>query len=161
MTPKKFKKQTAFSLIEVVVSMAIVVFAGFALIGLLGLGLQNTQDSRQRLQAASIAEAICSTRRGAATNDLTSVQPNFPLPPLNPSSGNANNLNGPPFLYLSWDGAITNQPNASFGLVYNVNSTGTSPGYATAYMCFFWPAQANPTNAATGHYEITTTFGLP
>lgn len=152
------KSVKAFSLIEVVVSMAIVVFAGFALIGLLGIGLQNTQDSRQRLQAATIAEAICSTLRGAPTNDFSTTLPGFALPSL---TNSANNL-GPPFapVYLTHDGATTNSAvNASFGLAYNITTNST--GVANAYFCLYWPPQGNPTNAATSRYEIATTFGLP
>jgi len=153
----------AFSLIEVVFALAIVVFAGFALVGLLGVGLLNTQDSRERLQAATIAEAICATRRAAPTNDLSAPQPYFPLPVLNPPGtgpiSNTNNLATP--TYLTRDGMTTNAANASFGFLYNVNATTNSPGVASVYLCFFWPAQASPTNPSTGHYEIATTFALP
>ena len=156
------RKREAFSLVEVVFSMGVVVFAGFALIGLLGMGIQNTRSARMELQAATLAEALCSTRRAAPTNDFTSPtgpQPNFPLPVLNPAGNNANNLSAP--IYLTWDGAkTTTAANAQFGFLYNITSSGTSPGVATVYLCYYWPALAPPSSAA-GHYEITTTFTLP
>ena len=155
------RKRAAFSLVEVVFSMGVVVFAGFALIGLLGMGIQNTRSARMELQAATLSEALCSTRRAAPTNDFTSPtgpQPNFPLPVLNTS---ANNLSAPTPIYLTWDGAkTTTTANAQFGFLYNITASGTSPGVATVYLCYYWPALAPPSSAA-GHYEITTTFTLP
>ena len=50
-------------LAEAVLALAIVVFDGFALIGLFAAGLENSSDSKQRFQAATLAEALCSPRR--------------------------------------------------------------------------------------------------
>lgn len=154
----------AFSLIEVVVALGIAVFAGFALIGLLSVGLKNSSDSTMQLQAASIMEEMCSIRRAAPTNDLTSIQTNFPLPPLTTSAGNLTTTN----LWLAWDGTITTSPaNARFGFLYNITapsgypSASTTGNYATAYLCLYWPVQVSPTNANLGHFEVTTTFALP
>lgn len=152
-------KPNAFSLVEVVLSLGVVVFAGFALLGLLAVGMQNSQDSRERTQAATIAEALCATRRAAPTNDFTvatSPQPNFPLPIL---TNTVNNLAAP--IYLTRDGLATNAANASFGFLYNIYGSTNSPGVATAYLCLYWPAQSAPTGAFTSHFEVTTTFALP
>jgi type II secretory pathway pseudopilin PulG len=146
----------AFSLVEVVVALAITVFAGFALIGLLAVGLQTAQDSKQRLQAATVAESLCSTRRASPTNDLTTLQPNFPLPGL---ASNANNFASPTF--LTWDGAATSTAsNARFGFIYSFN-TNASPGSSTVHLWLYWPAMAPPTNPATGYYEVSTAVALP
>ena len=157
------RNKRAFSLIEVVLSLAIFVFVGIAMIGLLGVGLQNSQDSRERTQAATIVEAMCATRRAAPTNNFTvatSPQPGFPLPVLNTSSNNLG-ASGTP-VYLTWDGATNTLASgtARFGFLYNINPTGTSPGASSVYLCLYWPAQASP-NTAQGHYEVTTTFALP
>jgi len=159
-------KPNAFSLVEVVLSLGIVVFAGFALIGLLAVGLQNSQDSRERTQAATIAEAICTTRRAAPTNDFTaapSAQPNFPLPRLDapvPASSMS------PGIYLTRDGATTTAANASFGFLYRITpivdpSSHASAHIASVYLCLYWPAQASPANASTSHFDLSTTFALP
>jgi Tfp pilus assembly protein PilV len=155
----------AFSLVEIVVALAVVTFAVVALIGLLSFGLQNTQDSRERTQAATIAEALCATRRAAPTNDFTAsgtYQPGFPLAPLATAT---NNFVSPS--YLTRDGAATNAANADFGFLYSVSPTlntapaGTTSGTSTVYFCLYWPAHASPTNAATSHFELTSTFALP
>jgi type II secretory pathway pseudopilin PulG len=155
----------AFSLVEVVVALAIVVFALFSMVGLLGVGLANSHDSRERMQAATIAEEICSVRRAAPTNDLSNTQPGFPLPVLETQMGN---ISPPPVpLYLTRDGLLTNQANADFGFLYSITPkldavpANTTHGVSQVYMAIFWPANAPATNAATGRYEITTVFGLP
>ncbi len=156
------KSSRGFSLVEVVLALAIVVFALFSMVGLLGVGLQNSQDSRERVQAATIAEQVCSIRRAAPTTDVTSVQPNFPLPVLQTS---ANNLSSPD--YVTRDGQKTTIDKADFGFIYSITpkldavpAGNTSNGVSQVYICLFWPARASPTAATTGHYEITTTFGL-
>jgi len=158
------RQTRAFTLVEVVLSLAIFIFAAFGLIGLLAVGLQTNQDSKQQLQAATIAEALCSTRRAAPTNDFTTttVQPYFPLPPFNAA---ANNFSSP--TYLTWDGLATNAAGARFALLYKITPTfysvptgNATTGFATVYLCFYWPAQAAPTNTSVGHFEVTSNFPL-
>ncbi len=156
----------AFSLVEVVLALGIFIFAGFAMVGLLGVGLQGSSDSKQQLQAATIAEFLCSTRRAAPTQDFTvstSVQPNFPLPVL---STTTNNYSTP--TYLTWDGAATTLAagNARFGLIFSIMApasytASTNPGYSTVYLYLYWPPRASPKAATTGRYELTSTFALP
>jgi uncharacterized protein (TIGR02598 family) len=154
------KATKGFSLVEVVLALAIVVFALFSLVGLLGVGLQGTQDSRERVQAATIAEELCATRRASPTNAIP--QSGFPLPSLAVA---ANNLTSP--TYLTRDGVQTTLASADFGLLYTITpkldavpAGNTSNGVSQVYLCLFWPAHASPTAASTGHYEINTTFGL-
>ncbi len=152
--------RAAFSLVEVVLALAIFVFAGFALISLLSVGIQANHNSKEQLQAANIVEFLCSTRRAAPTASLTTSEPNFPLPIL---STTADNLSSP--AYLTWDGLATNAANASFGLLYSIQAPAnytakTNPGYARVYLCLYWPAQA-PLNATAGRFELESTFALP
>jgi type II secretory pathway pseudopilin PulG len=159
------RKVEAFSLVEVVLALGVFVFAGFALTGLLSVGLQSSRDSNEQLQAANIAEFICSTRRAVPTTDLSTLQPNFPLPAL------TNSVTTPTTVGLTWDGMQTpfiTDPTARFGLIYTIIPTlypvpagNTSTGVSTVYLCLYWPAHASPTNAANGHFEVTTTFALP
>ncbi len=156
------RNKHGFSLVEVVLALGIFTFAGFALVGLLNVGIQSGRDSKEQLQAANIAEFLCSTRRAAPMQNVSSVQPNFPLPVLYPS---ANNLSNP--VYLTWDGTTTTlaSGNARFGLVYNIIAPSTytakvNPGYSTVYLCLYWPAAA-PLNSPSSHFEITSHFALP
>ncbi len=152
---------------EVVLALAILVVAGFGLVGLLFVGLHGGHDSREQLQAATLAEYYFSTRRAAPTTDFSgtsSSEPNFPIPSLATS---AQNLTAP--VYVTWDGAATTleKGDARFGLLYNIMAPSgyvpvTSPGVATVYLCIYWPPQALTGNAASGgHFEVTSSFSLP
>jgi type II secretory pathway pseudopilin PulG len=167
----KSNKTKAFSLVEVVVALAIFIFAGFALIGLLSVALKNSRDSKEQLQAANISEYICATRRATPLTDFTvsANQPGFPLPVLySPAwagqNYTTNNFAAPTL--LTWDGVTTSsQANARFGMVFNIISATNyvakvSPGVATVYLSIYWPAQAQPGTSA-GHFELTTKFALP
>jgi type II secretory pathway pseudopilin PulG len=161
----------AFSLIEVVVALAVFVFAGVALVGVLAVGIQSNRDSKEQLQAANIAECICATRRATPMTDFTvsTSQPGFPLPVLYSStwspSYTTNNFTTP--TYLTWDGTTTTlaSGNARFGFLFNITAptnyvSGITPGRSTVYMSLYWPAQASAA-AAPGHFELNTTFALP
>ena len=164
------RKRAAFSLVEVVLALGIFVFAGFALIGVLSVGIQSNRDSKEQLQAANIAEFICSTRRATPMTDFTvsTNQPGFPLPVLYSSAWaptyTTNNFTAPTL--LTWAGVTTTSTsNARFGLLYNIIAptnyiSGVTPGTARVYLCLYWPAQA-PITAASGHFEVTSTFALP
>jgi Tfp pilus assembly protein PilV len=156
------KGKEAFSLVEVTLALGIFVFAGIGLVGLLTVGLQNDQDSKLKLQAATVAEDLFSTRRASPTNDLTTVQLNFPLPPLTTATNNFASAT-----YLSADGQTTDATHARFGFLYKITPSfysvptgNTTSGFSSVYMCFYWPAQANATNNA-GHYDVTTVIPLP
>jgi Tfp pilus assembly protein PilV len=153
-----------FSLVEVTLALGIFVFAGFALVGLLGTVMRGSHDTREQTQAATIMESICSTRRATPLANLSAR--NFPLPPLNPSGGTANDFTNP--IGLTWDGAQTTvtDPSARFGMIYSVVDTPgytpmVSPGEANVYICIYWPAAASPTSGATGRFEVNTSFLLP
>jgi hypothetical protein len=70
-------------------------------------------------------------------------------------------------VYLTRDGSkvpsgSVADPAARFGLLYNIIAPPDDPaGMATVYLYIYWPAQAPPTAASTGHYEVTTSFALP
>jgi type II secretory pathway pseudopilin PulG len=165
---------SGFSLVEVVLALSIAVFAGFTLIALFAVGLQDGSDSRERFQAASIAESIVSARRAAPLSESlldsagglisntpppSTIQSGNPLPlkPLapvnNPSfNNNVDNELGTP-IYLTWDGAVTtaNDPNnpPRFCLIYNtifnpIPAGQTITGNAVLYLCIYWPPTSNP-----------------
>ena len=166
-----------FSLIEVVLALGIAVFSGFVLIALFATGLADGQDSKERFQAASIAEGLISARRGAPlSTTVTDVSGNNPLPldALDPAPnggvGTDAVLTTPK--YLTWDGAVTDAAGTKgpprFCLIYNIiytpiPSTSTTSGTSVVYLCLYWPPTPNPAalGSRSGHFEITTTFTLP
>jgi len=161
--PARRRGKQAFSLVEVTLALGVFVFAGFALIGLLGVVVRGSHDSKEQMQAATIMESICSTRRATPLANLSAR--NFPLPPLGTS---ASILSAP--IGLTWDGVQTTSgvadPAARFGMIYSIvapsgYTTMVSPGQAIVYICIYWPPQASPTAGATGRFEVSTSFLLP
>jgi hypothetical protein len=152
-------------LVEVTLALGVFVFAGFALMGLLGFVMRGSHDSKEQMQAATIMESICATRRATPLANLSAR--NFPLPPLSTSSP-ASSLTTP--IGLTWDGAQTaagvTDPAARFGMIYSIvappgYTASINPGQANVYICIFWPAEASPTGGATGRFEVSTSFLVP
>jgi len=144
-----------FTLIEVVLALAIFAFAAVGLISLFSLGLNTSRDSTQKMLSSNIATSLLATRRAAPSGTING----FLLPPLNAST---NNENTP--IFLTEDGfeaSTTDQ--ARLGLIYRIVAPDpalTTPGFSKVYLCFFWPATAAPSKAL-GRFEITTSVSLP
>ena len=87
MLPQKFARKkiafSAFSLIEVTLSLGILAFALLAIFGLLSNGLLVSKQARTEMLAAQVASSILAERRVTPLAALT----NNPLPPLTTSSG--------------------------------------------------------------------------
>lgn len=141
----------AFSLVEVVIALAICVFVLIALLGLLNEGLSVGQESREQLQAANLATLLLSQRCNAPTNYMA----NIVLPSLTnlfPAT--------PATCYINSSGQSTNAAQATFQLGYQVGTNTASPGIGFIYLRFTWPPQAAPANAI-GQYEVTRQILMP
>jgi len=174
MVSTKRRGVQAFSLVEVVIALAIVVFAGFGLLGLLGTGLQGNHESKEQLQAANIVEYLCSIRRAAPNINFSGTnssnpQPGFPLPALGTATNNMYSAvgSGPAPVFVTWDGVTTNATSgpAAFGLLFSITPSTNAyptvaPASSTVYLCLYWPPSSVP-NISSGHFEVTTTFYLP
>ena len=166
---------SGFSLIEVVLALSIAVFAGFTLIALFAVGLQDGSDSRERFQAASIAEGLLLCAPGRADYRVSVVRcqqgsaqivngaifsgnalPLKPLAPVNNRNFN-NNVDAelvPPPVYLTWDGAVTTVSNAErmalpvSALIYNIDLHTPIPARSNE----FWKC-GSFTSAFTGRRQ--------
>ena len=167
--PLRRRGASGFSLIEVVLALAIAVFSGFVLIALFATALQDGADSKERFQAASIAEGLISARRAAPiAANIMDVSGNKALP-LDPLDATESKLATP--IYLTWDGAVTDATGSQgpprFCLIYNtifnpIPAEATSTGNSVVYLCLYWPPTPTPPGGArAGHFEVTTTFTLP
>ena len=59
---------TAFSLVEVALALAICSFAIIALLSLFTVGLHDSQESGEKIEAANLASLILSARRAEREN---------------------------------------------------------------------------------------------
>ncbi len=129
------------------------------------MGLQSNHDSREQLQAATLAEYYCATRRARADGEFRR-QPESPAEFSHPSAQHDRQQSRD--ADLCRDGTTTTlaKGDARFGVLYNITAPAkyapsTSPGVATMYLCIFWPPQGSTTSAGTGHFELSTSVTLP
>ncbi len=148
--------RNAFSLIEVVVALAIFTFAIVAIAGLFVVGIDTNKESSDQIQAANIASLLISARRALPTNSIA----NFGLPALNvPYSATGTyltNANG-----VALDGTTTGA--RAYNLYYQVGTNSTTgPHLALVHLKLWSPVSAPlPANNPSGRYELTTEVALP
>lgn len=150
------RSRGAFSLVELVLALGIIAFAGMALLGLFSVGLNNNQTASEELEAAMIAESLLATRRV-----LPVAQIDCALPPINAESV----ITPDDGVYLTVEGTITNDPDqARFRMSYSVEPW-SEPGQiakrtSRVHLSLSWPAAAR-SGTAQGRLEVTTVFTLP
>ena len=151
---KRFRRGAgAFSLVEVVIALAISVFVLVSMLGLLSEGLSVGQDSRQQMQAADLAAMIVSARRASPTNTTITQSAgtgNVLLPPLNQALPAM-----PVTAWINFAGQATTQANAAFRVSYQVGTNAAAPGVGLISLRLTWPPGANP-SVAKNQYEMTT-----
>jgi Tfp pilus assembly protein PilV len=158
--PNIFRGRKAFTLVEVVLALAVVTFCIFAILALLTVGAQASHDSSELLQATTIASQLISERRAAPTNAINTPSP-FPVWPFTNAVGTTVTND----VYVSADGcqlasAQTNLP--TYRLLYTV--TINTNNSASLYCSLSWPSSIDPkVNPAEvkGRYEVFTCIPLP
>jgi type II secretory pathway pseudopilin PulG len=154
-------KHSGFSLVEVVLALGIISFAGMALLGLFSIGLDTNRDSMEELEATHIAQTLMAERRAVPVPpdpSDPSTDPDFVLDPLNVAK-TVSKLNP---MWLDSDGAeASSQTDASFGMIYEISPQPLiEPTRSEVHLCIFWPALAGADNAQ-GRVEIFTVIPLP
>ncbi len=150
----------AFSLVEVVVAMAVASFAIISLIGLFAYALETTRESSQAILAANAAASMLAVDRATPTNAMAIASP---LPRLDQGASNftlvpSYSLNHA--VYLTASGQVTNNiAYATYGLLYSVMPNAITNA-SQVYVMLYWPPQGSPTNSV-GKYEISTQVYLP
>jgi len=146
----------AFSLVEVVLALAVCTFVLVALVGLLGTGLQTSRDSEGQIHAADVASLLASVRTASPTNTI----PYFAIP-----ASAMTNLYGNVYPdgagYIGYDGKLTNAASAAYQITCWAGTNGTTGGkISQLYLMLTWPAQVSAGNASTKHYELLTYVSL-
>ncbi len=140
---------SAFSLVEVVISLGIFSFCLIALIGLLNTGLIESQNSAQSTKASHLMTQLIALRL------TTNAPAASALPPLNQA---ADSLSSGP-IYVAQDGTVAVKETAQFQLNFrivppsNENQNNVLNNMTCAWVMLSWPAGASLTNAL-GTYEV-------
>jgi len=145
------RHRDAFSLIEVVLALAIISFALIAILGLFSAGLKVNKESADQIQAAHIASLLISARRADPTGGTNSALAEFALPTLIEGSSKQ--------VKVGLDGT-TNNP--VMNLIYTVTINDADSNIANVYLLLWAPIGAAnpPTNNPGSYYEISTQVKL-
>jgi uncharacterized protein (TIGR02598 family) len=138
-------KNSAFSLIEVVIALGLFAFCIVGIVGLLPIAANSVKSVSQETNANNIAESIAGFWQVAPLTASTSGG-NFTMG--NFTVGTTGNQT----FYYNNDGSIVpNVTDASLRLVYDVNALNGFPNTFTVNLTFTWPPNdsANPTTATT------------
>lgn len=154
---KPLPRREGFTLVEIVIALAIFAFAGVGLISLFSLGLNTGRDSTEKLLSSNIATSFLATRRAVPVdNPGNPLHPNFPVPSLNVTADNES----APVLLTENGFRAGSAAEARLGMIYRIEQPRPNEHFSKVYLCFFWPPQATPAKAL-GRFEITTSVSLP
>lgn len=136
-------RPSAFSLVEVTISIGILAFCVLAMVGLLPVGLKSIQNSNEQAAAAQILTALADNLRGA-------VSQNGSYSFAFAASQKAFKIGGQPETHAWTNLTLEGLPSASLReparlsarLVLNPPASRTSS--ATATISIAWPAAASP-----------------
>lgn len=144
------KSISAFSLVEVVLALGVVVFCLFSVFGLLALGVTSTQSSTAQTVGANVLTQIAadlqatpnpSPKGTIATNSLIY---GIPIPV---TASGATVTTATTNLYIADDGVATNASNSRYRLNVWTMSATTNRQETVVRLLLTWPAGATTTNA--------------
>jgi len=164
----KHNPESAFSLVEVVLALAVAAFSLVTVFGLLPVGINSNQNSIRQTAAANFAKSIIADLRATQTNTPranTSTVFNIPIPTA--GSGNATHT-----LFLREDGTTgttavdanadpSQNPRYRITLYFYPPTSSSGKSATTARVLITWPALADQTASLvptkfTGSYETST-----
>jgi Tfp pilus assembly protein PilV len=147
----------AFSLVEVVLAIGIVVFCIAAILSLFSVGLRNARDSAGEMHAASLASSLVARLRAAPRADLT--PDGFPFGPLTNAGGTLFQIDTAAPRYVKGDGLLASsaaEAGATGGCALSgQGSFDPVSRVASVSFTLWWPAAA-PYGKATGKYSVST-----
>jgi type II secretory pathway pseudopilin PulG len=144
----------SFSLVEVVIALAIFSFGLVTMMALLSVALRANKGSSDQIQASNIASLLISAWRAAPTNGGTTFTTSGP-PRLNQSYVTNTTQVG-------LDGTTWTGTGAAYNLYYGIGTNAdTGTNLADVYIVLWWPSGAKmPTNNPSDYYELSTQVSL-
>ncbi|SDT88771.1 Verru_Chthon cassette protein B [Verrucomicrobium sp. GAS474] len=152
--------RAGFSLVEVALALGICSFALIALLSLFTIGLHDSKESGEKIEAANLASLILSARRASpsGTNGTMSTLA-IPASALARSYGDAY---AGADKYVSADGTLTTPAKAAFRIRCSAGTNAvTGTGVSMVYLLLSWPPQADPTGPNAKTYEFFSCIPLP
>jgi type II secretory pathway pseudopilin PulG len=145
------RSETAFSLVEVVISLGVISFALVTILGLFSVGLKINKESSDQIQASDLASRILATRRALPMI----YNANLPIPPLTNTTTVSNST--PILVAINGTTSTTGVPTSD---IYNLNyriAPASPSNLMNVYLLLWGPPGARaPTNTPGAYYEIST-----
>lgn len=152
------RPRRGFSMVEVVLALAIAAFCLMSLLGLFSVGITTGRDSAEEMLAAHIAQSLVATRRAAPYADLSTTpsrETHFPLPPLTENV----EANFASAILLDVNGNETaDRAAARYRLIYVITLPDDLEKPARVYLRLMWPALAATPQNIVGAYELFTSI---
>jgi prepilin-type N-terminal cleavage/methylation domain-containing protein len=167
------RNRRGFTLVEVVLALAVVAFCLVTLMGLLATGLVGNKTTLQKSVAVNIAGAVAADLRATPLSNqnysvgetLYTPRFNFTVPVAAPPSGGGLSPTGMQTVYVGEDGTPLTTVNAaltaSATTSYRVTimgpyrPAGTGQRFASpVYILVTWPGQADPNPAKSPYWPI-------
>lgn len=150
-------RRAAFSLVEVVIALGVVVFCIAAILSLFSVGLRNSRDSAGEMHAASVASSLVARLRANPRGDLTAE--GFPIGTLTNAGGLLFQYDATAPRYIKGNGltAASAQEAVATGGCALMGQGSFDPVAQVAAISFtlWWPAAA-PFSKASGKYSVST-----
>ncbi len=141
----------SFSLVEVVLALAICVFGVVSMVGLLGTGIQASRESEDQIQAANLASQLIARRAASPTNHIA----DFAIPESALTNAYGNVYRDP--VYIGFDGKITKKQKAAYQFTCMAGTNQLSGSRVSqVYLMLSWPPLLEETNTSMKHYELFT-----
>jgi len=135
-------KNSAFSLIEVVIALGIFAFCIVGIVGLLPIAANSAKSVSQESNANNIAESIAGIWQVASLNSTISNS-NFPVTNLDIRPSSITNY------YFNEFGQATNSNSAALRMEYEAKTNDTFKNAYDVNLSFYWPANSTNTNTTT------------
>jgi len=149
--------RAAFSLVEVVIALGVVVFCIAAILSLFSVGLRTSRDSTGEMHAASVASSLLARLRANPRGDLTAE--GFPIGALTNAGGSLFQYDAAAPRYIKGSGltAASAQEATATGGCALMGQGSFDPVAKVASLSFtlWWPAAA-PYSKASGKYSVVT-----
>jgi len=111
-------RRSGFSLIEVMLALALVSIGIVAILGMLPTGVQSSRDAADNTLSATIVHDVFSTLRSSPFTNITNLNAFVLVPPL-PTPCNLQNFNSSTSAYFDQAGFSTTQPNGYYKITLN------------------------------------------
>ncbi|SDT88581.1 Verru_Chthon cassette protein B [Verrucomicrobium sp. GAS474] len=149
----------AFSLVEVLLALGICSFVLIALLALFTIGLHDSRESGEKIEAANLASLILSARR-ASPLGTNGTMATLAIPPTALARSFGDAYAGAD-KYVALDGTLTTPAKAAFRIRCSAGTNAVmGADVALVHLFLSWPPQMAPSQPNVKSYEFISAIPL-